>query len=43
MTGSYFELEQFLNKLEGLKRSFLVTGFTLGRPSRTPDGRAPAT
>jgi type IV pilus assembly protein PilO len=28
-TGSYFETEQFLNKLEGLKRSFLVTGFTL--------------
>lgn len=30
VTGSYFELEQFINKLEGLKRSFLVTGFTLG-------------
>ena len=29
VTGSYFELEQFINKLEGLKRSFLVTGFTL--------------
>jgi Tfp pilus assembly protein PilO len=28
-TGSYFEVEQFLNKLEGLKRSFLVTGFSL--------------
>lgn len=28
-TGSYFEMEQFLNKLEGLKRSFLVSGFTL--------------
>ena len=28
-TGSYFEQEQFLNKIEGLKRSFLVTGFTL--------------
>jgi type IV pilus assembly protein PilO len=28
-TGSYFETEQFLNKIEGLKRSFLVTGFTL--------------
>lgn len=27
--GSYFEVEQFLNKIEGLKRSFLVTGFTL--------------
>lgn len=30
LTGSYFELEQFVNRLEGLKRSFLVTGFTLG-------------
>ncbi|MDQ1643653.1 MAG: hypothetical protein QOJ90_3004 [Actinomycetota bacterium] len=28
-TGSYFEVEQFVNKLEGLKRSFLVTGFSL--------------
>jgi len=28
-SGSYFETEQFLNKVEGLKRSFLVTGFTL--------------
>jgi Tfp pilus assembly protein PilO len=28
-TGGYFEMEQFLNKLEGLKRSFLVSGFTL--------------
>jgi type IV pilus assembly protein PilO len=27
--GTYFELEQFVNKLEGLKRSFLVTGFTV--------------
>ena len=39
-SGSYFETEQFLNKLEGLKRSFLVTGFSLksvapipGRPN----------
>lgn len=29
VTGSYFELEQFINKLESLKRSFLVSGFTL--------------
>ena len=29
VSGSYFELEQFINKLEGLKRSFLVTGFSL--------------
>jgi Tfp pilus assembly protein PilO len=28
--GDYFEVEQFLNKIEGLKRSFLVTGLTLG-------------
>ena len=33
VTGSYFELEQFLNKLEGLKRSMLITGFTLGEAS----------
>jgi Tfp pilus assembly protein PilO len=32
VSGSYFELEQFVDKLEGLKRSFLVTGFTI-----TPD------
>lgn len=30
VTGSYFELEQFVHKLEGLQRSFLVTGFKLG-------------
>ena len=29
VSGSYFELEQFVNKLEGLKRSFLVSGFSL--------------
>ncbi len=29
ITGSYFELEQYVNKLEGLKRSFLVTGFAI--------------
>jgi type IV pilus assembly protein PilO len=32
LTGSYFELEQFVNRLEGLRRSFLVTGFTLSAP-----------
>jgi hypothetical protein len=36
VTGSYFELEQFINKLEGFKRSLLVTGFTVGEPS-SPD------
>lgn len=30
VSGSYFELEQFVNRLEGLRRSFLVTGFTIG-------------
>jgi Tfp pilus assembly protein PilO len=29
ITGSYFEVEQFINKLEGIQRTFLVTGFTL--------------
>jgi Tfp pilus assembly protein PilO len=35
-SGSYFETEQFLNKLEGLKRSFLVTGFTLKSGTPAP-------
>jgi Tfp pilus assembly protein PilO len=34
--GSYFETEQFLNKIEGLKRSFLVTGFTLKTAPAVP-------
>jgi Tfp pilus assembly protein PilO len=29
LVGSYFELEQFVNRLEGLRRSFQVTGFTV--------------
>lgn len=29
VTGSYFEQEQFLHRLEGLSRSLLVTGFTI--------------
>jgi len=29
VTGSYFELEQFINRLEKLRRSYLVTGFTV--------------
>ena len=37
--GSYFELEQFVNKLEGLKRSFQVTGFTLEQET-DPDAAA---
>ena len=38
VTGSYFELEQFINKLEGMKRSFLVSGFTL-TPGESTDGQ----
>ena len=34
--GSYFEMEQFLNKIEGLKRSFLVSGFTLRGVESSP-------
>lgn len=37
VTGSYFELEQFVNKLEGLKRSFLVSGFTLAPAASSTD------
>lgn len=29
VTGSYYDTEQFLNKVEGLTRSFLVTGFSV--------------
>lgn len=29
ITGSYFEVEQFINKLEGMQRKFLLTGFSL--------------
>jgi hypothetical protein len=42
VTGSYFELEQFINKLEGLKRSFLVTGFTLTPAEASVDDSAVA-
>jgi len=28
--GDFFEVEQFLNKIEGFKRVFLVTGLTIG-------------
>ncbi len=39
VTGSYFEVEQFIHELEGLKRSLLVTGFSITpKPSpETPD------
>ncbi len=33
--GSYFDLERYLNKLEGMQRSFLVTGFTLVVPDES--------
>lgn len=36
VTGSYFELEQFLNKLEGQHRSLLVTGFQIA-PAATEE------
>jgi Tfp pilus assembly protein PilO len=29
ITGSYFEVEQFINKLEGMQRTFLLSGFDL--------------
>jgi type IV pilus assembly protein PilO len=29
VTGTYFELEHFVSRLENVKRSFLVSGFTL--------------
>jgi type IV pilus assembly protein PilO len=35
VTGSYFELEQFVSRLENLSRSYRVTGFTLAQPSST--------
>jgi type IV pilus assembly protein PilO len=39
--GDYFEAEQFLNKIEGFKRSFLVTGLTLEEP-RSGAEKAPS-
>jgi type IV pilus assembly protein PilO len=43
VSGSYFELEQFVNKLEGLKRSFLVTGFTLAPSTEGTSGTTGST
>jgi len=39
VSGSYFELEQFVQQLEGLQRAFLVTGFSMApKPSEeAPD------
>lgn len=42
VSGSYFELEQFVNKLEGLKRSFLVSSFTLATDESAGDSTAGA-
>jgi hypothetical protein len=39
--GDYFGMEQFLNKVEGFKRSFLVKGFTLRYIPPTADGFNP--
>ena len=40
IAGGYFNTEQFLTKLEGLKRAFLVTGFdiALRRPTDAKAG-----
>jgi type IV pilus assembly protein PilO len=38
VTGSYFELEQFVSKLETVRRSFLVAGFELTE-ARTLDAK----
>jgi Tfp pilus assembly protein PilO len=42
IAGSYFEVEQFLNKLEGMQRKFLLTGFILkpGAPTGTTGSTA---
>jgi Tfp pilus assembly protein PilO len=43
ISGSYFEVEQFINKLEGMQRTFLLTGFTLkpfASTSAAPSGSA---
>jgi Tfp pilus assembly protein PilO len=39
VTGTYFELEQFINKIENFRRSFLVSGFSLSpnESAETPD------
>lgn len=42
ITGSYFEVEQFLNKLEGMQRNYLVTGFSL-KPGEAAAGGATGT
>jgi Tfp pilus assembly protein PilO len=39
VTGSYFDVEQFFSKVEGMTRSMLVTGFTVA-PSKDPTAGA---
>jgi Tfp pilus assembly protein PilO len=41
VTGSYFEVEQFINKLEGMQRTFLLQGFSL-KPSSAAAGATTA-
>ena len=43
VTGSYFELEQFVSKVEVLQRSFLVNGFTVGEPAGDKAGEGDLT
>lgn len=43
VSGSYFDIEQFLNKLEGLQRSMVVNTFTIGyQAAQGGAGAAPA-
>jgi len=42
ITGSYFEVEQFINKLEGMQRTFLLTAFTL-KPFTSTTGTTTST
>ena len=37
-SGKYFEIEQLINEIEELQRSFLVTGFTLENPAASDGG-----
>lgn len=42
VSGSYFDIEQFLNQLEGLQRSMLVNTFTIGyQNGQSASGSAP--
>ena len=38
VTGTYPQVELFINQLEGLKRSFLVTGFQIGPDQKAASG-----